>query len=233
MWKQYSFVWMKCEDKLVIFWTWRWDLQTIYPSLCLILLVTGSWEGLQGTPKYVGASTGWALWTGALDGAPFCLCSLHIWRSVSPNVCRRWALCNMAASSQTADQEGSVLNMWILMKVIRMHIWTFAFSCSHVSFFSSWKVLITSHCYTSQCCQNNIREKSRGEFLQDSVFYNVFQNILYNTFGVTKKGSCSFDPFLISVSLNFAPLLWSALDIIFFLLLCILSVLYTLKKYLF
>lgn len=58
--------------------------------------------------------------------------------------------------------------------------------------------------------------KCGEKFLQDSVFYNVFQNILYNTFGVTKKGAVLghiFDPFLVSVSLKFAPLLLVCIEV--------------------
>lgn len=69
---------------------------------------------------------------------------------------------------------------------------TFVHSLSHVVMFlflheKSW----LHHTVIPANVVKITLRKVGGKFLQDSVFYNVFANILYNSFGVTKKGAVS------------------------------------------
>lgn len=121
--------------------------------------------------------------------APFCLYSLQIWRCVSPNVCGSWALCNTAASSRTADQEGLAINMWILMKVIRMH--GFVHSLSHVLVFlflheKSWLLhtVIPANIVTQK------KEWGKG-FARFCILQCISEHFI-QYFWSDYKGSCSW-----------------------------------------
>lgn len=126
-------------------------------------------------------------------GAPFCLCSSQT--SEEDELCAIWP-----PVLRLQTRRGSVPNMWILTKDIRMHMYI-----RFLMFLLFMKKSWLHHTVIPANVVEITLRKCGKKFLQDSVFYNVFQNILYNTFEVRKKVAVLW-PFLTLSSFQF---LWN------------------------